>query len=177
MPAQFAGKWGTGKAFKASSVRDRLVKMVAREPGISQAEAARRLGWNISSTVTIGVRRGALRRELRLDRHNAYALFPTTADNRPINGDAPRPNPAMLPWRQRDVLELMTDAGAELAINEIVDLVRQREPSTTYPAVRGPVVNLHDRHCLKGRTHRGRYLYRPVRNALQRLDVLFVADW
>lgn len=123
--------------------------------------------------MTIAVRRGAL----RLDRHYAYALFPATADNRPINGDAPRPSPAMLPWRQRDVLELMTDAGAEPAINEIADLVRQREPSTTYPAVRGAVVNLHDRHCLKRRPHRGRYLYRPVRNALQRLDVLDDPDW
>ena len=71
----------------------------------------------------------------------------------------------------------MTDAGAELAINEIVNLVRQQEPSTTYPAVRGAVVNLHDRHCRKRRPHRGRYLYRPVRNALLRLDVLDEPDW
>ena len=74
-----------------------------------------------------------------------------SADARPIIGDAPRPNPAMLPWRQRDVLELMVEAGRPLALADVVELVRQRDPRAPYRAVKSAVTHLHERHAVKRR--------------------------
>ncbi len=130
----------TGRAFKATPVRDRLVALVDRRPGTIQAEARRLLVRNVSSTVS-------------------------------------RPIPAMLPWRQRDVLALMVDARQELTLAQVVESARQRDPRASYPAVRGAVTKLVERHAIKRRPHRGRYLYRPKANALQWLDVLDESDW
>ena len=177
MRGRYADEWGTGRAFKAMPVRDLLVELVDREPGITQAEAARRLGRNISSTVALAVRAGVLRRELRTDRHAAYALYPAAVADLPVNGNVPRPNPVMLPWRQRDVLALMVDAGRPLAVADVVALVRDRDPTATYRAVKAAVTHLTERHALKRRADRGRYLYRPKANALQWLDVLDDPDW
>ena len=60
---------------------------------------------------------------------------------------------------------------------DVVALVRERDPSATYRAVKAAVAHLAERHALKRRADRGRYLYRPKANPLQWLDVLDDPDW
>jgi hypothetical protein len=169
--ALYLDKWDSGQRNQPSPVRDRLVDLVERRPGISQAEAGRILNRNVSLTVKAAVAGGLLRRQSREDRIDSWLLFPQE-EWQPTD---PR-NPAERPNRQLWVLELMGRAGRELTVREVLARARKVDQRITRPAVVGALRSLLHNQAATRRAVGGRFVYAPVRGALTRARLLVGAD-
>ena len=155
--ALYLDKWDSGQRNQPSPVRDRLVDLVERRPGISQAEAGRILNRNVSLTVKAAVAGGLLRRQSREDRIDSWLLFPQE-EWQPTD---PR-NPAERPNRQLWVLELMGRAGrlkADAAAGGFVEIGSERfaaapwvsgsgMPYTTVALTKADIARLRRAHVL-----------------------------
>ena len=162
---------GFRPAQSAVAVRDRLVDLVERRPGISQAEAGRILNRNVSLTVKAAVAGGLLRRQSREDRIDSWLLFPQE-EWQPTD---PR-NPAERPNRQLWVLELMGRAGRELTVREVLARARKVDQRITRPAVVGALRSLLHNQAATRRAVGGRFIYAPVRGALTRARGYWLAS-